>query len=186
MLKRINYNVLLLISLILVTISCANDVDFDQADDISFEPIAESNLVFFDFTNEDLLDEDTQEELLILVDTTRIEVISQNFFVDKMIRTDITIEFTNTFQRDFNVDILFLNDADETRYSIESYIPVGTIDNPTITSSTSVIEVPEIDVFKEATKLVVKTVLPPTNTPITPTTEGNIKLRSKATFYFDF
>jgi len=186
MLKRKRNNVLLLISFLLIALSCTKDVDFDQADDISFEPIAESNLVFFDFTNEELVDETTQQEFLTLLDTTRIEVISQSFFVDKMVRTDITIEFTNSFQRDFNMDILFLDDNEDLKYAIETYVPEGTLANPIVAASTSVIEVPEIDTFKEATKIVVRIELPPTSTPITPTTEGSIKLRSKATFYFDF
>jgi hypothetical protein len=185
MLKTILNNTLIFLSILLITLSCTKDVDFDQAEAIAPTPTLESNLVFFNFNNENLLDEDTQQEFLMLADTTRLEVISDNFFVDNLVRTDITLEFTNSFQRPFELDILFLNDANELKYSIESTIESGTIANPTVMTSTTVIDIDEIDTFKEATKLVVKTVLPPTATPITPTSEGNIKFRSKATFYLD-
>lgn len=185
MLRTTSNNALLFISILLIVLSCTKGVDFDQGDNITPSPTLESNLVFFEFANEDLLDEDTQQELLMLVDTTRLEVISELFFVDHMLRTDITLEFTNSFQRPFEVDILFLNDANELKYSIASEIAEGTLANPHVFTSITVIDIDEIDTFKEATKVVVKTVLPPSATPITPTTEGTIKFRSKATFYLD-
>ena len=62
----------------------------------------------------------------------------------------------------------------------------GSPDSPTFIESNFLIEEPDLSLFVESTRLIYEITLPPTNTPIAPSTLGVLKLESKSTFYFEF
>ncbi|WP_460218254.1 hypothetical protein [Psychroserpens sp. MEBiC05023] len=164
--------------------SCVSDTDFDQADDILPTPTFESSLIFSTLNANNFID-DTQQEVVVLVDTTRLEYINSDFFIDQLAKTNLTFQFTNSIDRNFNIDLEFVNDNDEQRYLAQIEVSPGQPNTPIMVESNFLIEQPELDVFEEATKLIYKITLPPSNNPITNTTQGSLKLESKATFYFE-
>lgn len=175
----------LLAIFILAYISCIDNTDFGQADDITPSPVLESSLIYATLTAPDFIDATTQQERTMISDTTRIEIISDDFFVDHMIRTDLTYLLTNSLERDFQIDFEFLNDENEIRYQIEINVAAGNQSDPVTNEVNVLIEEPEISTFKEATKVVYKIILPITNSPLTSSSEGEIELQSKATFYLE-
>lgn len=164
--------------------SCIGDTDFDQAEDILPTPIFESSLIFSNLTASNFIDE-TQQEVLVLVDTTRLEYINSDFFIDQLIKTNLTFEFTNSIDRNFSIDFEFVTDDDEQRYLAQVDVPPGQPDNPILVSSNFLIEEPELGTFEEATKLIYKITLPASTSSIDISTPGILKLESKATFYFE-
>ncbi|WP_299277375.1 hypothetical protein [uncultured Psychroserpens sp.] len=174
-----------IIASILLCSSCVSDVDFDQAENILPTPVFEASLIFSNLEGPSFVDDVTQDEVLILTDTTRLEYINSDFFVDQLAKTELTFEFTNSIDRNFNIDLVFVTDADEQRYLAQIDVPSGQHDAPIEVTSSFLIEEPELSTFEEATKLIYRITLPASTNPIDATTLGSLKLESKATFYFE-
>ena len=156
--------------------SCVKDVDFDQAENILPTPVFESSLIYSDLEASIFLDETTQQERVILSDTTRLEYINSDFFVDQLLKTNLTFEFTNSLDRNFSVDFEFVNDNDEQRYLAQVQVTPGQTNNPISVDANFLIEEPELSTFEEATKLIYRITLPPSTNPIDPNALGRLKL----------
>jgi len=186
-LKILIYSVLL--CCVTLCLSCVKDTDFNQTENILPTPVFESDLVFSTLEALNFIDDTTQQEVEILSDTTRLEFINSDFFVNQLAQTEITFRFTNSLNRDFIVYFEFVTDNNELRYLAQVDVPAGQTESPIIAQSSFLIEEPELSSFKEATKLIYKITLPATATatanPINPSTLGALKLESKATFYFE-
>lgn len=175
-----------LIALVLASLtSCVSDVDFNQAEVIMPSPTLESNLIYSTLIAPNFIDQQTQLEAVMVSDTTRLEVLSSDFFVDQLAKANLSFKFTNSIQRDFLVDFEFLNDTNELRYHVQVLVHSGVVTNPILSETTVLIDEPEITTFKEATKLVYKISLPPSTSPIGPNSQGQLDLQSKATLYFE-
>ena len=98
-LNLVSYIVLLL-SVTLFN-ACVKDVDFDQTEDILPTPVFESSLIFSNLEAPSFLDDVSQQEVVVLTDTTRLEYINSDFFVDQLAKTNLTFKFTNSLDRDF-------------------------------------------------------------------------------------
>ncbi|MCD2260493.1 hypothetical protein [Psychroserpens luteolus] len=184
--KRSRLVVLFIITVgVLFSSSCVNDVDFDQAENILPTPVFEASLIFSNLEATNFIDENTQQEVLVLTDTTRLEYINSDFFVDQLVKTNLTFQFTNSLDRNFNVDFIFVNDNDEQRYLAQVEVLPGLPDTPIFVESNFLIEEPELSTFEEATKLIYRITLPPNTNPIDISVLGQLKLESKATFYFE-
>ncbi|MFT5846988.1 MAG: hypothetical protein ACJARX_000061 [Psychroserpens sp.] len=165
--------------------SCVNDIDFDQTEDILPRPTLESSLVFSSLNAPRFIDDTTQQEILVLTDTTRLEFINSDFFVDQLAKTNLTFRFANSLDRSFNIDLIFVNDSNEQRYLVQVEVLAGQPASPTLIASNFLIQEPELSLFKEATKLIYIISLPETINPIEISDLGVLKLESKATFYFE-
>ena len=166
-------------------LSCVDDTDFDQAENILATPVLESSLIFSNLSSSNFINDDTQLEVTELIDTTRLEYINSDFFVDQLLKTNLTFRFTNGLDRGFNVSFEFVTDDNELRYQAQVEVPPGQPDNLVLVESNFLIEEPELSTFEEATKLIYRITLPPTTSPIDIDTPGILKLESKATFYFE-
>lgn len=165
--------------------SCVKDVDFDQAENILPTPAFEASLIYSNLEAPSFIDEITQQEVVILTDTTRLEYINSDFFVDQLLKTNLTFQLTNGLDRNFSIEFEFVNDENEQRYLAQIEVPSGQPNNPVFVESNFLIEEPELSIFEEATKLIYRITLPPNANPIDATTLGSLKLESKATFYFE-
>jgi len=54
-------------------VSCVSDVDFDQTQDIVLSPTVDASLIFFTLDTSDFESVDTQEAVVTVRDTTRLE-----------------------------------------------------------------------------------------------------------------
>jgi len=184
--KNSRFLSLSILCIILISLnSCVKDVDFDQTENILPTPVFESSLIYSDLEASVFIDEITQQELIVLSDTTRLEYVNSDFFVDQLLKTNLTFEFTNSLDRNFSIDFEFVNDNDEQRYLAQIQVTPGQTNNPIIVEANFLIEEPELSTFEEATKLIYRITLPPSTNPIDPNALGRLKLESKATFYFE-
>jgi hypothetical protein len=174
--KIIAYLSFIFISIGLLT-SCVSDVDFDQTENILPTPVFEANLIFSNIEASRFIDDAT--------DTTRLEYLNSDFFVDQIAKTELLFRFTNSINRDFNIDFIFVNDNNEPRYVAQVDVLAGQPDSPSSIISNFLIEEPELSLFEESTKLIYKITLPPTTSPIDTSQLGFLKLESKSTFYFE-
>ncbi|MEM5565319.1 hypothetical protein WNY78_09395 [Psychroserpens sp. AS72] len=178
------YLLFLLVNVLLLH-SCVSDVDFEQAENIVPTPTLESSLIFSSLEAPNFIDDTTQQERLVVTDTTRLEYINSDFFVDQLAKTNLTFQFTNSLNRDFSIDFVFVNDSNEQRYSAHVDVQAGQPNIPIQVTSNFLIEEPDLSIYEEATTLIYRITLPPTSNPIEASNLGVLKLESKATFYFE-
>ena len=166
----------LLIFLVLsvLTVSCLNDVDFEQSDNL--EVIVPYNIAFIHFKT-------IQSDFLS--ESNNYVSISQEFYPNlnddfkSRIYSDITllIEVENTFDSGFDITIEFRDDSDNLLQNTMLDIPsnAGSTTNSTFKETL----VLPLDVFLQTRKVIT------TITPLTSTLTGNsnvLSLKSKLSF----
>jgi hypothetical protein len=178
-LKKIPIFVLSLLVLFLV--SCIRDTDFDQASDITATPIVELDLIYFTLDASDFFDSITNTPRLTLRDTTRIDFLDETDFQESLLRAEFLFEFTNSIPRQFDVDFQFLSVANDTTYTTSTSVLAGTEQNPVETTFIENVERPEVFDLTSAEKVVVSVTIPSSSEAL----EGELNLKSKATYYLE-
>lgn len=136
---------LLFVSLVIITVSCIRDVDFDQVDTAIFSTQMSVALLHLELNQHDFLDDNNDEltkvEKLFLID------LSEFFKESTTSSLDYVTQFSNSFNREFSCQFEFLNKDDDILMTTEAfYVPA---------SSTAVVqslsfEGEEFDRFLEA------------------------------------
>jgi hypothetical protein len=188
--KKKNNHVLLCVLCILVqSISCIKDVDFDQIEDVTLTPIYEVDFVHSRFdTNQFVgfnIDPAISIPEVIVNDTLSYDLLGTDFVVDNLDRIELTFEFSNTIERDFEFDFGFLN-ADEQRigslYSMIANSGNGEGTKPVIITKVVILDNSEIDILRDATKLFASVRLQNVNSSL----QGILELKSKGTYFFNY
>ena len=130
----------LLITILLLQ-SCTKDVDFNQLDDANINASYIVTLVYFDVEATNFLNEYNEEiELTSDVIESKISTVSQKYLE----RVEFTVITENSFNRSFEINIVFFDEANNPIYQLKPSIQIEP------NSSTKVIiEIPqsEIDVI---------------------------------------
>jgi len=169
--------------LIFIT-SCVKDVDFKQVDDISIAPVLESSLLFFDFPASEF-EEPTGTAIVTVGDDLELDVFTDEFLRDNLIRAEFFFEITNSIDRNFRADIIMYDENDQLTYAFDiSIVPNGNTE--VVTTHTEVFEDALLEQLKNTVRLeLVLSMFPsPTGIPLNQNSLGNIKMRSKATLFF--
>ncbi|NER15148.1 hypothetical protein GWK08_16960 [Leptobacterium flavescens] len=174
-------NFLLVLGIMLLGSSCVKNVDFDQADDLRLTPVVDVSLLFFEETPDRFLINGVELTNGFISDTTDIQVLDDSFIVESLIRAELEFEFTNSVDRAFRAEVVFLDTDTTPIHSFDIDIP-ATQTEITVTHTENFTE-GNIDTITATTQMVVNFFLLPGGQPITEETQGSLKLRSKGTFY---
>lgn len=166
---------------LLLTVSCIKDVDFDQADAIAPTPIVELDLIFFDLNGGDFYDATTNTARLTVRDTTEIKFLDDSEIQDKLKRAEFLFKFTNSISSDFQVDFQFLSEQNDTTYTTQTLVNSGSVDSAVQTIFIEdVLEESLLD-LTQASKVVVSVTIASTDTGL----GGALNLQSKTTYYLE-
>ncbi len=175
--------------LIMLSISCVKDVDFDQTEDVVLTPVFELDFIYSEFDTSQFIDPDTDPTIVIpevvINDTLNYDLLGTDFVVDNLERVELTFEFINTIQRDFTFSFGFLNDAGQRigpSYTIIANAGMGAGTEPVITNEIIVLDNATINVLGAATKLVSSIRVQNVNS----TLEGMLELKSKGTYFINY
>lgn len=165
--------------------SCVDDVNFDQIDELQIEPTIETSLVFFEEPASSFLDEEGNEAQTVN-DTVRVEVFTDEFIVDNVIKAEFLFEGVNTINRAYSADINFLDDDNNVLHEVNLAIPESPNNTDVLVTHLETFESITLDAMKSSTQLAFTlTLLESTDgTILDGNTPGNLRFRSKATFYF--
>jgi len=171
--------------LLIGTISCISDVDFDQSTDVIIEPVTEISLVYLDVEASRFVDNGVEIQFVSDV-VDNIEIFTNEVVVDYLIKADLFFEVTNQIDRQFEVTTLFLDENDQLlRASQFSIDPESTI------TSQPLLFTIEFDENNITSLVETKTIrfqfeLLPSNDGSTLTDNDTdlISLQSKGVFYF--
>lgn len=159
--------------------ACIKNTDFDQAENIVLTPIIELDLIYFNLRTNDFYDSITSTPILTVRDTTLIKFLDDSTLHEKLRRVEFYFKFTNSIPRNFQVDFQFLSEMNDTSYVAETSVDQGTLSAPVITEFIENVEGDAILQLTKANKVVVSVTIPASSENI----EGELNLKSKATYY---
>ncbi|MCF6351343.1 MAG: hypothetical protein L3J23_10010 [Flavobacteriaceae bacterium] len=117
-----------IISLLLMSViitSCVSDVDFNQVDDISIQPIVKSSILYFNATTNDFIDPITNDPITFISDTTDMRLFDSSLAQEDVTKIVLKFNIENTFNKNFNLEYIFFNEANE----VITSIPFNIINN---------------------------------------------------------
>lgn len=173
-----------LLLFIFILASCVKDVDFEQAEDISISPVLESSLIFFDFPASEF-SEPTGTAIVTVGDDLELDVFNDEFLRDNLIKAEFFFEVTNSIDRNFRADIIMYDANDQITHTFNIDVtPDG--NNEVVTTHTEVYEDALLEQLKNTVRLELVLSMFPSSTgiPLDENSIGNIKMRSKATLFF--
>ena len=174
--------------LLLLTVSCVKDVDFDQARNLTINPVLEASIVYFNAPANTFFVNDDGEELPEAQDATVIKVFNSDFLVDNLIRAVFTFKIANSVKRGFQTRIDFLNTEDEVQHTFTVNTAASINNEDVITDHIEVFEGDEaLTALKTTNKMVFTAILSPSTdgSVINQNTIGRVELKSKATFFLN-
>ena len=173
-------------SLALCLTACVQDVDFQQSENLSVSPALEASLIHFEEPAQSFVDDDGNE-LIIVSDSVYVEIFSDAFVVDNLVKAEFLFEATNTINRAFRADVDFYNDDFEMQYAFNFNVPPSPNNQDVIVEYVEVFESQSLEALKSTTNLVLTfTLLPSSDGSILQeSTPGDLKFKSKGSFYLE-
>lgn len=165
--------------LLLFSFSCASDLDLDQVNDLKLEPVVVANLAYFNIEAKDFASSGSGET--VLSKETTSDIFNDSFFRRRIKRVDILFELENTIDREYELDLSFLDIngtiIHNTKINVQPYTG---IENKV--AKTEVFEGPNLELLKRTTTIAFSLRMLP-GTPLTSSSLGALKFRSGATAY---
>ena len=72
---------------LLLTVSCSSDLDFDQVNDLQLQPVVVANLSSFDVAANQFVNNGTEQA--VSIDTPDVGVFNDSFFRDNLSKADL-------------------------------------------------------------------------------------------------
>lgn len=167
----------------LFLVSCIKDTDFNQADQITANPVVELDFIHFNLNESDYQNIDTGEYQLMVTDTTELKFLDDDFSRQNIKRAEFYFNFNNSFPTTFLTQFQFLNPNNNVvKYQVDIPINAGSISNPVSTEYLEIVENNDINNLTKAEKVVINVIAPSSLQNI----EGTLELKSKQTFYLEF
>lgn len=183
------YVLLCILCVLILSISCVKDLDFEQAENVVLTPTYEVDFVYFKVDTNRFADFDIDPTIfipeVIVNDTLDYDLLGTDFVVDNLERVELTFEFRNSIERDFNFDFGFLDDNNQRigpLYSMTASTGNGEGTDPIVTTEVIVLDKGAINVLRTATKLVSSIRVQNVNSSL----QGILELRSKGAYFFNY
>ncbi len=161
--------------------SCTEEVDFNQAKDLTLEPILASDLIFFNAPATKFFIDGS--ELSTIRDSVIIDLFNRDFVVDNVVKAEFVFETTNSINRAFSVQIDFLDDTDLHKHSFTISSLASPTNTDIVSMHTEVFENTLLDALKASNKVILTVQALSGGSPINDNTPGRIQLKSKGIFY---
>ncbi len=167
---------------ILITLtSCTKEVDFNQIDDANIHAVYTSTLIYADFSVIKFLDNNNNE---ITYTTDLIEAPIDKTTIKYLEKVEFTLIITNSFNRQFDFDFNFFDDAGQLIYTLQPRVVV------TPNETTFILEIPPEDIsVLDNTRFFgfFVTLEPSTDGSTLDGTEtANLNLKSSVTLYYNY
>lgn len=171
--------VISLLLLLLLSFSCASDLDYDQVSDIKLEPVFIANLAYFDIPANEFVTGGVEQN--VIFDAPTVDVFNDSFFRKSLKKVDFFLEIENTIARAYVVDLVFLDRNNQVVHTTNFTVPEYTGEENKVTR-TEIFENTQLDLLKRTVRIAFTLRMLP-GAPLTETSSGNLKLRSGVTAY---
>ena len=137
------------------------------------------DLVFFDILVNGFVTNGVEQNLIF--DTADVDVFKDNFFRDNLKKVEFLFEMENTINRAYLVNLVFLDNNNQSLHTIQLTIPAyAGVENKV--TKTETFENAQLDLLKRTTKIAF-TLTMLSGTPLNQSSPGRLKLRSGITAY---
>lgn len=174
-------NIFTLFLLLVFTLSCTSNLNFDQVNDLKLTPIAVANLTYFDVPAPEFVTNGVETNVAFA--DQNFDAFKNSFFKDNLIQTDFFFEITNTINRAYSIDLVLVNELDQILYTINFNVPAYT-GTPIVVTKTEIFKDAKLDLLKQTYKMGFRVIMAP-GPALTENTSGSLKLRSSATVYME-
>ena len=182
--KRIKLSILWMVTLLFS--SCVKDVDFDQVENVVLTPVIASSVLYTDVEASRFSENGT--ELETVSDTiANIEIFTDDFVLDNLVKAELTFEAVNTINRTFGLQVDFLNDLDNVQHTFSFDADASPAGDEVTTEYIEVFEDISLEALKTTRKMIVTLRLYPSTdgSSLDENSTGTISLKSKGTFYLN-
>lgn len=171
----------ILFFLILLT-SCVDEVDFDQADDLSIQPTYVASLVHFTFDQHQFLD-DLGNEQFMITDAAPANLKNSNLVQDNLTNAEIQFKVSNQFNRTIVLVLRFYNSSGQPTFALNPIsIPPNTVNG----IYTQTISGADLTNLKNSSIARLDVVLMAGITPIDPAINKVLNVQVSGIFDFNF
>lgn len=182
--KRIKLSILWMATLLLV--SCVKDVDFNQAENVILTPVAAASIVYTEVEAARFSEDGI--ELETVTDTiTDIELFTDDFVLDYLVKAELIFESTNTINRTFGLQVDFLSDTNEELHTLSFDAEPSESGAEVITTHIEIFEDTTLEALKMTRNMIITLHLYPSTdgSSLDENSTGYISLKSRGTFYFN-
>ena len=169
----------ILLTSILLFVSCFDGTDFDQTNDVVVTPEIELDLIYFNLEASNFYDYANNTEVLVVEDTTDLDFLGGSDINDIIKGADFYFEFTNTIARGFNVSFDFLNNDNVSKYLMQTTVSPGSENTPVVSYFVQYLDALQIKELTKANKVLVTVTIPSSSQDLS----GVLNLQSKTTYY---
>jgi len=176
------YNkIILVIALVLSTFSCSSDLDFNQAEDFTAQPVVTTNLAYFEVKAPDFIINGTEQSFFSYV--SNVDFLNTSFVEEDLVKTELYFRIKNTIARRYVYNVTFLDQNNAPIYLITMNVPAysGT---EVLVEKTETFTAANVDILKRTTKMVFSIAML-SGPPLTFNSPGRIELSTSITAYFD-
>ncbi len=174
------YSKFILFLLIGLCFSCVKDIDFNQAEDFEINPAVPVSLVKFDLVQTDFYDENNFP-ITIFEDEVVFTALDNSTAQEDLRRVLLNFEVLNEFNRNFRLEILFVDEADVATYDPITLVVDANNQNYTYEEDIIVSSNPS---FLNSRKIRVTLTVLASGGSIDPNTPRRLEFKSAGTFYF--
>jgi hypothetical protein len=169
----------ILLTSILLFVSCFDGTDFDQTNEVVLTPEIELDLIYFNLKASNFYDYANNTEVLVVEDTTDLDFLGGSDINDIIKGADFYFEFTNTIARGFNVSFDFLNNDNVSKYLMQTTVSPGSENTPVVSYFVQSLDALQIKELTKANKVLVTVTIPSSSQDLS----GVLNLQSKTTYY---
>lgn len=173
---------LIIFLLFIVFNSCQSNLTFDNIE-IDTNTTLAIPLISFDVNQNRFYDFNTNTEVTQISDTTRYELFQEKIIRDNITRFGLSLELNNQFDRDFFVEIVFLDSLNVRTHAFNTFRVEAGDSNFTTDRSVFISDVPE---FINTSKFVVNLDLRPGANAIDPNVQQTLGFKSQGTYFLSF
>ena len=169
----------ILLTSILLFVSCFDGTDFDQTNEVVLTPEIELDLIYFNLEASNFYDYANNTEVLVVEDITDLDFLGGSDINDIIKGADFYFEFTNTIARGFNVSFDFLNNDNVSKYLMQTTVSPGSENTPVVSYFVQSLDALQIKELTKANKVLVTVTIPSSSQDLS----GVLNLQSKTTYY---
>ena len=178
---KIKITNLFLLTCTLLFVSCFEDTDFNQANEVLVTPEIELDLIYFNLEASRFYDNTTNTEILVVQDTLNVDFFERIGDNNNTLKgADFLFKFTNSVTRGFTVSFDFLDGQNISKYFMQTTVPSGSEDTPVISDFVQFLDEVQIKEIRMAQKVLFTVITPTSLVSLT----GELNLKSKTTYYF--
>tara|TARA_R110002124_G_scaffold86577_6_gene223736 strand:+ start:1982 stop:2536 length:555 start_codon:yes stop_codon:yes gene_type:complete len=163
--------------------SCVKYVDFEQIEDLTVEPVFTSSLVYFTLDQVTFFDRINSVEVITPISkTSKFLSLNSSFVKNNLIKLELEFEISNQFDRDFTINVEFLDDNNTRTHRFNTF----NVDANNLNyAQKEVINIINNQLFLSSTKIRVSVQLSPSNNGavINPNVVKNLVFKTAGTFF---